>query len=555
MLIHLTIDNFAIAERLDCELAPGMTALTGETGAGKSILLDALGLALGDRADSNAVRQGCERADVHAAFDISRLPAARDWLAERELLDGPECLLRRTVTVEGRSRGFINGRPSTLPDLKALGELLVEIHGQHAHQSLLKKPHQRRLLDAYAGTETLAEQVRDTALRHHRVAETLAQAISQQDEHDARVQLLRYQIAELDELALDGDELAALEAEQRELSNGEQILRSSQQALALCKEGEINTLSILNQAVRALQQAGSQHKSLTEAEQMLNTALIQVEEASQELQRYLDQFELDPERLEAVHNRLSAIYDIARKHRTAPEQLPALHSSLAEELEGLTGGSASIDALQVELDRLDSCYEEQTGALSRQRRSAAARLEKQVEKQLKQLAMGGCRFRVNLAERDPGAIHPHGREEIELLISTNPGTEPQPLAKIASGGELSRISLAIQVVAAQTSATPTLIFDEVDVGIGGATAEIVGQLLRSLGERGQVVCVTHQPQVASKAHQHLKVEKITRKQDVQVSLRALDEEGRVAEVARMVGGLTVTDQSLAYAREMVSLTH
>lgn len=555
MLIHLSIDNFAIAEHLECEPLPGMTVLTGETGAGKSILLDALGLALGTRSDSTAVRHGCERADVHAVFDIRGLPDAREWLAGRDLMAGDECLLRRVVTAEGRSRGYINGRPATLPDLKALGELLVEIHGQHAHQALLKKAHQRRLLDAFAGCHEIADQVRRAAQQRQQIADRLATAAARRDQHDARVQLLRYQISELDDLGLTEEELANLEAEQKELANGEHILRCSQQAVAYCKEGEINVASILGQAVRALQESASQHKALTEAEQMLASALIQVEEASHELQRYLDGFELDPERLQAVQDRLSAIYDISRKHRIAPPELPTLHQRLREELADLIGGDASIEHLEAELCRFTAAYFAEAKELSKQRSTAARKLEKQVEKQLQSLSMGGCHFRVSLSQRAADAFNSHGAEDVEFLISTNPGTDPQPLQKIASGGELSRISLAIQVVTAQTSATPTLVFDEVDVGIGGATAEVVGRLLRELGERGQVLCVTHQAQVASKAQHHLKVEKVNTKNSVRVSLQPLGQEGKIEEIARMMGGLTITDQSLAHAREMIALTH
>lgn len=553
MLVHLSVDNFVIADHLEAELGSGMTAITGETGAGKSILLGALGLTLGDRADSSAVRAGCERADLHATFDISQLPAAREWLAERDLTAGDECLLRRVITREGRSRAYINGRPATLPDLKALGKLLVEIHGQHAHQSLLRKSHQRQQLDGFAGCEALAASVRQLATRHQQLCQQLKQATSMQDEHDARVQLLSYQAAELDELNLEEDELTRLEAEQKELANGEQILRHSQQALALCKEGEINVLSILQQAVRSLQETGSQQNALVEAEQMLGSALIQVEEASRELQRHLDSFELDPARLQEVEARLGTIYDIARKHRVTPAELPELHQQLQTELDSITGGAANIEQLRCELESVEQQYRETAGELSRQRQAAAARLEKLVAKQLKALAMGSSDFKVALTAR-PDTLHPAGLEEVEFLISTNPGTPAQPLARIASGGELSRISLAIQVVTAQSCRVATMVFDEVDVGIGGATAEVVGRLLRELGARSQVLCVTHQPQVASQAHHHFKVQKHTGKQRTHVTLQTLRDEQKVEEVARMLGGVTITDQSRAHAREMLALT-
>ena len=555
MLTHLTVDNFAIAEHIETEFAGGMTVLTGETGAGKSILLDALGLALGDRADASAVRAGAERADIHAAFDVSAIKEARSWLETRDLIAGDECLLRRTITSEGRSRGYINGQPATLQDLKAIGELLIDIYSQHAHQSLLQRAHQRKLLDAYASTEALADSVKTLAQQYQHNAEQLDRLSNQRDEVTARVQLLSYQVEELDKLDLGNDELTKLENERRTLANGEQILRNSQHALALCREGEINVVNILNQALRSLGELDAKQPSLLQAEDMLNSALIQVEEASHELQHYVDGFELDPQRLAEVEARLDAIYDIARKHRVQPQQLADLHAELRAELNSVAGGGERIEQLQDELKMLRANYDKQALELSKRRTQAAQKLQKQVEKQLQALAMGGCRFSVGLNSRETPVPHANGNEDIEFLISTNPGTPPQALNRIASGGELSRISLAIQVITAQTSAIPSLVFDEVDVGIGGATAEVVGNLLRELGSRGQVLCVTHQPQVASKGHQHFSVEKIAEKKTVRTQLRKLNEGEKVEEIARMLGGITVTDQSRAHAKEMLSFTH
>lgn len=554
MLIHLSIDNFAIADHLECELHPGMSVLTGETGAGKSILLDALGLALGGRADSAAVRKGANRADVHATFDVRAMSAVRQWLRERDLAAEDECLLRRVVTSEGRSRAYINGQPVTLPDLRAIGEQLVDIHGQHAHQSLLRKPHQRQLLDGFANAAEGAEKVRELAQRHQALQTRLEGALTRRDELDAREQLLRYQVEELDALALGDDELAELESEQRDLANGEQILRNSQQALAFCKEGEINVVSILQQALRVLQETGCRQGPVVEAEQMLASAAIQVDEAARELQHYLDDFELDPARLQDVESRLSAIYEIARKHRIPPDQLQSLHRDLQAELRNLVEGGGNIEQMEAELQAIVKDYTAAARTLTACRQRAAASLRQQVEKQLKQLAMGACRFLVQLTPREPDLLHPNGAEEVEFLISTNPGSDPQPLQRVASGGELSRISLAIQVATAQSSATATLVFDEVDVGIGGATAEVVGNLLRQLGSRTQVLCVTHQPQVASKGHNHFKVEKLTSKSSVRVTLEPLSNEARIEEIARMLGGLTITEQSRAHAREMVTIT-
>ena len=555
MLTHLTVDNYAIAEHIEAEFTTGMTVLTGETGAGKSILLDALGLALGDRADASVVRAGAERADIHAAFDVSAIKEAQTWLDTRDLRAGDECLLRRTITSEGRSRGYINGQPATLQDLKAIGELLIDIYSQHAHQSLLQRAQQRKLLDAYAGTETLAETVKTLAQHYLHCAEHLDRLSNQRDEVTARVQLLSYQVEELDKLDLGVDEIETLEHERRTLANGEQILRNSQHALALCREGEINVVNILNQALKSLGDLDAKQPALVQAEDMLNSALIQVEEASHELQHYVDGFELDPQRLAEVEARLDAIYDIARKHRIQPQQLAELHAQLREELHGVAGSGERIEQLREELKTLRANYDKQAQELSKRRQQAAQKLQKQIEKQLQALAMGGCRFSAALAPREMAVPHAHGNEDIEFLISTNPGTPPQPLNRIASGGELSRISLAIQVITAQTSAIPTLVFDEVDVGIGGATAEVVGNLLRELGSRGQVFCVTHQAQVASKGHQHFSVEKIAEKKTVRTQLRKLSDSEKIEEIARMLGGITITDQSRAHAKEMLSFTH
>jgi len=555
MLTHLSVDNYAIAEHIDAEFLGGMTVVTGETGAGKSILLDALGLALGGRADASAVRTGAERADIHAAFDMGAIREAKSWLEARDLLAGDECLLRRVVTAEGRSRGYINGQPATLQDLKAIGELLIDIYSQHAHQSLLQKSQQRKLRDAFAGTELLADNVKTLAHRCTSLSEKIAQLDAHRDEHNARVQLLSYQIEELDKLNLAAGELEELETEQRRLANGEQILRNSQHALALCREGEINVVNILNQALKSLSELDAKQPAIDAAEQMLGSALIQVEEASRELQHYVDQFELDPARLSEIEQRLDAIYDIARKHRVQAPALSALHAQLRDELSAIAGGDEQLDKLRDELRQLHNDYDKAAGELSKRRQQSAQKLQKQVEKQLQALAMGGCSFSVALTIRAQSQPHAHGREDIEFLISTNPGTPAQPLHKIASGGELSRISLAIQVVTAQTTAIPTLVFDEVDVGIGGAVAEVVGNLLRELGTRGQVLCVTHQPQVASKGHQHFSVEKITEKKSVRTQLRRLSEVEKIEEIARMLGGINVTAQSRAHAKEMLSFTH
>lgn len=553
MLTHLTIENFTIAAHLDIELHAGMTVITGETGAGKSIMLDALGLALGDRTDVNIIKKDAERTDIHATFDVASIPQAQKWLSTHDLADSNECLLRRIITREGRSRAYINGRPVTLSDLKKLGNLLIDIHSQHAHQSLLKKEQQRHLLDNYANTETIKPELKLIVSDYQQLNLRLQTLLNNQHEQNARTQLLAYQVEELDQLGLQKDELEGLETDQHQLANVESILESSQHALALCKEGEINVINILNQALRSLGNITCKTKSLNEAEQLLNSALIQTEEASHELERHIADTDTDPQRLQRVEQRLDQIYEIARKHHIQANQIPHLHEELKSELQDINGSDEEIELLKQQTQDLRQRYQQLAQTLSHKRQLAATKLEKQVAKQLHALAMHNCQFGVALTKREENEPNIKGSEDIEFLISTNPGQPLQPLARTASGGELSRISLAIQVITAQTSAIPTIIFDEVDVGIGGATAEVVGNLLQKLGDRGQVLCVTHQPQVASKGHHHLFVSKQTTKTDVSTRLTQLAEEQKVEEIARMLGGIDITEQSRAHAKQMLAL--
>lgn len=549
MLIQLAIRDFAIVDALDLELTGGMTAITGETGAGKSILLGALGLCLGERADAGSVRHGCERADLSARFDIAALPAARAWLDEREL-PSDDCLLRRVVTANGRSKAWINGQPATVADLKALGENLVEIHGQHAHQLLLREETHLRLLDDFAGNRKAVGELAEIFRRWQTTRRRLRQLTESGDEIQARRQLLRYQVEELDTLALGDDELATLEHEQEQLAHAEETLREAQLAAECCDSDGGGVLALLNQAVQRLDPLpGSDRGALAEVLGMLGDARIQVEEAVRELHRFADATELDPERLAWVESRLGEVHRIARKHHLMPDELPALHRRLHSELESLEGGEHDLEALRAEVEALRDAWREQARTVGEARRQAAAKFGKAVQEQLAFLAMGKARFEVQVESRqNPQA---DGMDEVRFLISANPGQPPRPLAKVASGGELSRISLAIQVVAARHSTIPSLVFDEVDVGISGATAEIVGQLLRRLGEKGQVMTVTHLPQVAAQAHHHLHIEKQASRDITLTRMALLDEAGRVSELARMLGGVNLSDRTLAHAREML----
>ena len=548
MLSHLHISNYTIVDALEMEFSGGMTVITGETGAGKSIMLDALGLCLGDRADPAAVRPDCERAEITATFDIRDLPAATRWLEGRELDAEGECILRRVITREGRSRAYINGNSSTLQDCKQLGELLIDIHSQHAHQSLLRRETQRQLLDEFAGQASAArdlEQLASDWLRRKREHDELSAA---RDEQGARAQLLSYQVDELDKLNLGAGELERLEAEQKQLANAEQILESTQRALDLCEAQEDGARAALN----LLQQEALASSDVDEARELLDSAAIQLEEARDSLRRHLERVEIDPGKLAEVERRLDTVYDIARKHRVQPPELAQLHAELAEELAGLSGSDEKLEELAQELSELKDRYDRDAEKLSKARKKAATKLQKEVQKQLAELAMAQCTLQVQLSTRESDQPHPLGLEDIEFLVSTNPGQEPRALGKIASGGELSRISLAIQVVSAHTSTVPSMVFDEVDVGIGGAVAEVVGRLLRSLAESSQVLCVTHLPQVASQGHQHLQVAKQADDKASLASLSRLKESERVEEIARMLGGIDITDKTRAAAKEMLA---
>ncbi len=553
MLVHLSVHNYAIVEHLDLELQSGMSVITGETGAGKSIMLDALGLALGDRADSGVVRPGADKADILASFDLTDIPEARSWLSERDLdTDGP-CILRRVITSEGRSRAYINGSPCPQGDLKALGELLIDIHSQHEHQSLLKPDTHRRLLDEYAGASDLARQVQLAAQRWKQTRSELERLSSSGEEQRARHQLLSYQLEELENLSLGENELEQLEQEHKTLSNAEQLLGTCRQVLELCSESDAgNVLSALTASLNRLGTFSNQPGALSEATNLLASAQIQVEEAVGELNRFIDHFDADPQRQQQLEDRLDSIYSLARKHRVQPGDLGELQQRLLDELESLNADDEAVERLSDELAAYARHYQEKASELSQLRQAAASTLAGAVEIEMQRLGMPGGRFSIQLSPQNIDSLQPNGLELVEFQVSANPGQPLKGLAKVASGGELSRISLAIQVITAQTSRVPTLVFDEVDVGIGGPTAEVVGKLLRRLGERGQVLTVTHLPQVAAQGHQHLFVHKQRGSEETRTAVATLDAEQRIEEVARMLGGLDLTEESLAHARKMLA---
>ena len=549
MLREIAIKDFAIVDNITVELTSGMTVITGETGAGKSIMLDALSLCVGDRADARTVRPGAKKADISARFDLAHVPAARLWLSSRELAtDDDECILRRIVSAEGRSKAFINGTPATLADCSDIGQLLVDIHSQHEHQSLLRGSTQRELLDAYAGAQASADAVANIAKNYKTLADDYARIAGQSDADNARRDLLAYQVSELDDIAVRAGEFNELESEHKLLNNADFLRDSTNQANDGCElaQEQITRLKALIDDDR------HDEKLVSNIRELLASADIQIEEARQELRHYGDGLELDPQRLSEVESRLDTINALARKHRVLPEALPAHHLAMTEELANLAGGDEHLAELAGRLDILRADYQKAAKKLSKARKKAAKKLAQSVVMTLSQLGMERCQFVVELTPVPSGELSPRGAEEVEFLVSTNPGSKAGPLPKIASGGELSRISLALQVAASENVTAPTMIFDEVDVGIGGGVAEVVGTLLRRLSQSVQVICVTHLGQVASQGQHHFKVSKGSSDQATQTDLELLSAEARIDEIARMVGGVDMTESSRAHAQDMLS---
>ena len=552
MLTQLRIRDFAIVEALELELVTGMTAVTGETGAGKSILVDAIGLLLGDRADSGVIRHGAERADLSAAFDLEQLPAARAWLTERDLDRDRECHLRRVVVAgNGRSRNYINGVPQPAQALRELGELLVDIHGQHEHQSLLRRDAQRQLLDDYAGHQALVATVAEQYRTWKRLSQELRQLQQISSERDARLDILRHHLRELTALNLAEGEVAELEAEQRRLAHASQLLDTGQQLLNGLTEGDDGTLADrLTHSLRELDGLIRLDTRLMPVSELLNAALIQLQEAGNELRDYVQALDLDPAHLARVEQRMTAAHHLARKHRLAAEELPGLRTRFEAELDTLEHSETRLESLQQAVQEALAGYRVSAGQLSEQRAAAARDLAERITQALTGLGMPGGRLSITLEPLDKPT--PGGLETAEFLVSANPGQPLRPLSKVVSGGELSRISLAIQVITAHAARIPTLIFDEVDTGIGGGVAEVVGRELRALGGNRQVLCVTHLPQVAAQAHQQFKVAKQTDGENTHTQVLALAADERITEIARMLGGLELTANTLAHAREMVA---
>ncbi|MGH8371365.1 MAG: DNA repair protein RecN [Gammaproteobacteria bacterium] len=553
MLTHIAIRDFAIIDALELDLGAGMTVLTGETGAGKSILVDALGLVLGDRADAGVVRQGAERAELSAEFDLRDAPDTVHWLEQNELAADGECILRRIIGADGRSRGQINGRSVPMQLLKELGEQLVDIHGQHEHQSLLRRDTQMQLLDAYGQHAALLGEVARLYSEWKTAHQSLAGLRAAAADRDARLEMLRYQVSELDALKLEPDEAATLDEEHTRLANGGRLAEGAQAALtSLYEDEEGSAYQLLNHAARELEKLAALDPRLGSVREILTNTEVQLSEASDALRHYLADMDMDPQRLQWVEDRLGVLHELARKHRIEPAELPQRLQELSEELKQLERAEITLQELEARLKSLRDAYQRAAAALHAQRVKTAADLGKKVTTVMQELGMPGGKFAVEVDASDAERFTPTGIDHIEFMVSANKGQALKPLAKVASGGELSRISLAIQVIAAQATAISSMVFDEVDAGIGGGVAEIVGRRLRALGETRQVLCVTHLPQVASQAHQHLRVSKETEAKTTVTRIEALNQKLQIEELARMLGGLEITETTRKHAREMLA---
>ncbi|TNH44449.1 DNA repair protein RecN [Photorhabdus luminescens] len=552
MITQLTINNFAIVRELEIDFQPGMTAITGETGAGKSIAIDALGLCLGNRGEANMVRSGASRADICARFSLSDTPSARQWLEAHQLDDSNECLLRRTITSDGRSRGFINGTAVPISQLRELGTHLIQIHGQHAHQLLLNNGHQKRLLDTYANQFNLQNEMKQAYQQWHQSCQDLARFQQQALERQSRQQLLEYHLKELNELAPQPGEYQEQDNEYKRLANRGQLLSVSQTALQLLSDNdEQNIISLLNYAKHELTELITMDDKFSQLLTMLEEASIQINEVSDELRHYGDQLDMDPNRLFELEQKISQQIRVARKHHVTPEELPSLHQQLLEEQQLLAQQEDDCTHLSEQVNKHYKQALEVAEKLHLVRQQYAKELSELITHSMHQLAMPHGRFTIDVSFA-PEHLNADGSDKVEFNVTTNPGQPHQSLAKVASGGELSRIALAIQVITAKKMETSALIFDEVDVGISGPTAAIVGRLLRELGESTQVMCVTHLPQVAGCGHQHFYVSKQTDGEETETQMQLLDKKARLQELARLLAGSEVTKNTLANAKELLA---
>ena len=550
MLTTLCIEHFAIVKHLELDFSQGMTAFTGETGAGKSIMIDALMLALGGRADASVIRPGEDKCDITAGFIIDKASDPAHWLGEHDVCcDEGDLYLRRVIYAEGRSKSYINGQPFPLQKIKELSEKLVHIHGQHQHQVLMQHPTHRQQLDVYANHPNLLDDVAKTYKKCQTIKDEIA-TLQKQEQQSDKIQLLQFQIDELSALNLQLGEIESLHAEHQMLHHAKEYLGHGQQIIVLLGGDEHpDVCSGLNQVLQLLNQLPKEQTHIKNAAELINGALIQCKEAIDEMQKFTDRIQLDPERLRCVEERMSAIHHLARKYHMDSHLLAEHEQYLQNELKKLQESVNRLGDLQDQFEKLSKDYLGAAEQLGKSRRVHAIKLAKEITTSIQKLGMPKGWVEIEFSPLEKMTVH--GLDKIEYKVCTNPGMQPDSLNKIASGGELSRISLAIQMITAQRGSTPTLLFDEVDVGIGGSTAALVGQMLRELGSRLQVFCVTHQPQVAASAHNHFMVEKQSDSKQTITTIFNLNSSDKIDEIARMLGGLIITEQTLSHAKELL----
>jgi DNA repair protein RecN (Recombination protein N) len=554
LLRQLVINNLAVIDKLNIDFNSGMTVLTGETGAGKSILLDALGLILGNRADTNLIRGGADKTDITAIFEISNNPIVSNKLIELELVSKDdseeELFVRRTITKDGRSRAYLNNTPVPVQTLKEIGESLIDIHGQHAHQSLSKPKTQRELLDQFGQYQDLLNQLQNTWQEWKQVNEQLDNFKTEGEDYEARLTLLRYQIEELEQLNIGESEYEELTEEHKRQAHSQRLFDSCQAIISDLFESDAaigNRLAIHQKEISELCQFDNELENINK---LLDSATIQIEEASHELKSYIDKFNMDGNQLASIESRLDKLHELARKHKVKPETLPEHLTLLTSQLNQLEGGQEQHEQLQKKKHDLTESYFKLADKLTKERNKASEKISKAITEKMNELAIGG-QFKIDLEKMDDEVPHQHGMDKISFLVSTNPGQPLRPITKVASGGELSRLSLAIQIIGSKDSGIPTMIFDEVDAGISGGVAEIVGKLLHRLAEHRQILCVTHLAQVASCGHHHLRVNKTTKAKQTFTQVETLQQAERINEVARLLAGMEVTDESLANAAKML----
>ncbi|MFW5451026.1 MAG: DNA repair protein RecN [Methylophagaceae bacterium] len=552
MLMNLSVRNLTIADDLELSFSPGMTSLTGETGAGKSILVDAMSLVLGDRADSKMIRHNCDRAEIEATFNSSNNPALKQWLAEQELNEDDLCHLRRTISRDGRSKAYINGRAVPLSQLREVSERAIDIHGQHAHQSLVRSETQRLLLDTVANTKPLLNDLSKSYKQWQATQQQLTELQQQSQQHTARLELLHYQVNELESVDLADDTIQQLIEGQQQLAHASQLMNSSEASLnQLFEQEQGSAYGLISNVLIDLEKLQDIEPQFSNIVEILNSTVAQLDECRSELRHYLDNIDLDPTKLDEIELQLAKLHDLARKHHVEIEALPAHYQQLCEELTNLTNLDSHSEQLQLQVTEQQQHCRSLCQKISLQRQQAAPKLADKISQSIQQLAIPGGYIEFDISPLANQHFNETGSDTIQLLVSTNPGQPAAELGKVASGGELARISLAIQVVTAGTRSVPTLVFDEVDVGIGGGIAEIVGNHLRQLASTQQVICITHLPQVAAQAHQQLQVSKKQADNSTYIELAELNSEQRIEEIARMLGGVTLTEKTRLHAQEML----